>query len=191
LFEGLEPIRNLIGEIAQVLADICEHVFPRYPIELNAAAGGKMGEIHLHLSLNVKTALREQGLQLAVDSIAPMRLAYEVQHSEAIFLGRVAEASTKLLQKNCQAFSGPQKEDCVDVGNVQAFAEHVPCEQESDSSGTKLIEQFGPLVSFGFPNNHRRGYASLIELLSHELGVSNGDAESNATDAIQIGLITV
>ena len=57
-----------------------------------------------------------------------MRLPDEVEHREAIFLGRLAQTATELLEEHRQAFSRAQKQDCVHIRNVEALIQHVPRE---------------------------------------------------------------
>ena|SRR5438309_517990 len=106
MLKGFEPVGHLVGKVSQILTDIGQHMVTRNPVELDAATSREMGEIHLNLSLNIEAALRKKCFQLSVDSITAMRLSDEVEHREAIFLGRVAQTATELLEEHRQAFSG-------------------------------------------------------------------------------------
>ena len=74
----------------------------------------------------------------------------KVQNEKSIFAilnGRLAQASTKLLEKYEGAVSRPQHENCVDSWNVDTFVEQIGCENEVQARRNRTQVVHG-LVSF-------------------------------------------
>ena len=62
-----------------------------------------------------------------------MGLADEVEHGQAFLLLEKAKPAPKLLQEYREALGRPQKQDGVDLGDVDAFVVEIDYEQEIHS----------------------------------------------------------
>ncbi len=92
LFEGLQPLGYLLRKISQILTNVCQHMVASNAINLNRATRGQMGEAHFDFTLDIEADLREQGLELQIQSISAMDLPHQVQNSQAVLLWRACRS---------------------------------------------------------------------------------------------------
>src|SRR5207249_10472218 len=95
------------------------------PVQFEMAAAGQERETFHELAFERPAGSAGEGAVAEVEAELPVLLADEVQDGEACLAGCVAQAPAELLEEHRDALGWPEEQDGVDVGDVEAFVEHV------------------------------------------------------------------
>jgi hypothetical protein len=117
------------------------------------------------------------------------RWAHEVEHGEGVLARRPPQAAAELLQEDREALGGAQEEDGVDLREVEPLVQHVHGEEEREPPGAQVLDQPAAVDVAGLAGEHGRGDALVREHPGHVPGVADVDAEADALDAREVGLV--
>ena len=121
--------------------DVLEDDVRGHPVQLHRAAGRQEREALLDLLLHLRARGAGHRAVAQVEAELPVRLADEVQHGDAVLALEAAQAAAKLLQEDERAFRGPEEQQRVDLGQVDAFVEQVHREQRPDAPGAQVQQR--------------------------------------------------
>ena len=83
---------------------------------------------------------------------------------------------------------GPQEQDRVDLGQVDALVEQVDGEEDVDLAAREALARLRPSLGGAVARRHRqRRDAGLVERVGHELGVVDADAEAERPHPVDVG----
>ena len=151
-------------------------------VEVHVAAGREERELELHGSFDVSASAAEQRPVAAVEAELLAVRADEVQDRAERLAGRLAEPASELLEEQRGAFGWAQHEHGVDCGHVDTLVEQVDREHHADPS-LGQIPQGGLAFRTRTVSPHGdRGDPMAGEVLGHESGVLDADAEPEGSD---------
>ena len=189
--EGLQSVRHLHIQLAEVLPDVLQHVLPGETVKLNGATGREVREILLNFLVDGKAVPWEERFQLGIDPVAAVGLADEVEHGEAVLTRCMTQAAAELLEEDGQALRGAEEQHRVDFRHIHPFAELIDGKEEGEPAVFELGQQFlaSPIVNAGDKGSGWNPHGG--ESLGHELGMFDRDTETDPFNAAKIGLVAM
>ena len=169
---------DLLPAVRNLRSDVLEDEVLRLPVEHDLTARREEREPLLDLSLERASAVTRQGAIPLGEAELLALVADEVQHRQDGLRRRSPEAPTELLEEDRRALSGPEHQDRVDVGDVEALIQHVDGEHRIDAARAEVGERRGPLVRRRLTADRASRDSSFDEPPSHVLGMSHAHAES-------------
>src|SRR5262245_47687938 len=122
----------------------------------------------------------------AVEAELAAMSAHEVKDSAECLALRAAQTTAKLLQKQRRTLGRTQHQHGVDGRDVDAFVEEVDREDNSDLAGGQSLQR-SLTFSKRAVTPYRDGWnVVLIEVIRHELGVFDADAEPEGSHSARL-----
>jgi hypothetical protein len=105
------------------------------------AASREERELELDGALDVASGTSEQGPEASVEPELLAVCADEVQDRAERLVLRLSESAAELLEEQGRALGGPEHEDGVDVGHVDALVEQVDREHDAHAAGGEVPQR--------------------------------------------------
>ena len=170
--------------VGQALLTAAERLLERlqdavlgHVIELQHASGRQRGEVGLHLLGQPAARDAGDGGQHLVEAeLAPV-LAHEIEDEAARLVQTEPQPAAHLLEEDCRAGGGPQKEQRVHKGKVDPLVEQVAGEEDVHLPIAEARRGGGPVRCGSVSVDDHGGDSIAVESVGHELRVSDAGAE--------------
>ena len=128
----------------------------------------------------------EQGRKLFLEIVLLVCLPDEVQHGQAFLVFSQTQAAAQLLQKHGQRLGGAQEQHGVDFRDVHALVIDVHYKNEANLPGNEPLFDGVAFLVGGIPGQRHGRDAMGIEIVRHEPGVLDGNAEPKPLHFIDV-----
>jgi hypothetical protein len=132
----------------------------------------------LDLLDHMLAATAQQGPQAAIEAELLAVVADEVEHRAQALAVAAPQPTPELLEEQGRAVGGPEQEQAVHAGDVDALVEQVDGEDHLDFSAGQLGEGLAALLTGGIGPDRARDHAQLVEHPGHEARVAHAHAEA-------------
>lgn len=133
----------------------------------------RVGQLHI-AELAPAHHLQQEGLGLEQEGAV---VADVVDDVEGLLAGGFSQAPPELLQPEHPGLGWAQHHDGVDLGQVEAFVEHVHTADDVELSLAQFLKRSGSGRAVGSGVDGDGSQAVMTEVGSHEVGVGLGAAE--------------
>ena len=147
----------------QGLADVLQDPFLGDPLQPQAAAGRQVRKAAFDLAIEFSGRLGADRPQTRREAELAALGPDEIQYGQAFLLVVQAQATSQLLQVDGQALRGPQEQDRVQLGDVDAFVVQIDDEDEVDFAAAESLLRRAPLVVVAAGRQGQRWQAVFVE----------------------------
>src|SRR3954453_3145414 len=136
-------------------------------------------------------AVVDHGTQAILEAEVAVLLPDEVDDRERGLVVAQPQTAPQLLSEYGGRLRGPQEQDRVDVGDVDAFAQHVDAEDAAQRPAAEALEKLAPLILRRDRADGAAGHPERVESLGHEARVLDRDAKPQRPHAVGVGVVAV